>query len=75
VQSKVTKRSWVLQECLNRSTVDYFTTRKLLEYGLTRTSFRYMEGEMGGERGKREGGEGNLGGRRRNEGRGEGGGK
>lgn len=39
-QSQVSKRSWVLQECLNRSTTDYITTRNLLEYGLTRTSFR-----------------------------------
>ena len=30
----------MLQECLNRSTDDYITTRCLLEYGLERTSFR-----------------------------------
>ncbi len=40
VQSKISHRSEVLQECMNRVSEDYLTTKQLLEYGLSRTSFK-----------------------------------
>jgi len=39
-QSKIVKRSWVLQECLYRVPEEYDAARELLEYGLVRTSFK-----------------------------------
>lgn len=40
-QSKIVKRSWVLQECLYRVPEEYDAARELLEYGLVRTSFKW----------------------------------
>ena len=43
VQAKVSRLWWVLQECVSRPTSDFATTRHLLSYGLSRTSFRLEE--------------------------------
>ena len=38
--SKVSKRSWVLKECLHCVAPDFLTMKELLSYGLHRTSFK-----------------------------------
>lgn len=42
LQSKITKRSWVLHECLERVPEDIDAARELLEYGLTGTDLQAL---------------------------------